>query len=181
MTEINSNAAGSSSQNEPAYLLIGKLQKTHGIKGEITMRVITHYPERIRPGKTVFLGEENREYSISSLRWKNALMLIIFEGIETSEEAAQLTNLEVFSTTRRLPKLPEGQYYHHQLLGLKVWQGDEFLGELTEIMETGANDVYVVEAEGTPELLIPAISDVIKEIDLEVGTMQVQLLEGLRD
>ncbi len=181
MTEITHNTAGSSAQNEPAYVLIGKLQKTHGIKGEIAMRVITQYPDRIRVGKTVFLGDDRKEFSVGSIRWKNDLMLIGFEGFDTPEEAAKLTNLEVFSLTRNLPRLPKGQYYHHQLIGLKVWQADEYLGELIEILETGANDVYVIKVEGAEELLIPAIPDVIKNIDIETGTMQVQLLEGLRD
>ena len=181
MTEITQNAAGSSAQNEPAYLLIGRLQKTHGIKGEIAMRVITQYPERIKLGKPVFLGEDRREFTISTIRWKNELMLIGFEGYDNPEDAAKLTNLEVFSTTRNLPRLPKGQYYHHQLIGLKVWQEKEYLGELAEILETGANDVYVILAEGAEELLIPAIPDVIKVIDIEAGVMQVQLLEGLRD
>ncbi len=181
MTEITSNTAGSSAQNEPAYLLIGRLQKTHGIKGEIAMRVITQYPERIRVGKGLFLGEERKEFTIKSIRWKNDLMLIGFDGFDNPEDAAKLTNLEVFSPTRNLPKLPQGQYYHHQLIGLKVWQEQEYLGELIEILETGANDVYVIQAEGVVELLIPAIPDVIKDIDLDAGKMQVQLLEGLRD
>ncbi|NLC29682.1 MAG: 16S rRNA processing protein RimM, partial [Chloroflexi bacterium] len=92
-----------------------------------------------------------------------------------------LTNLEVFNRIQDLPKLPKGQFYHHQLIGLKVWQGDEYLGLLTEIMETGANDVYVIKDDEGEELLIPAIPDVIKTIDLELGNMQVELLEGLRD
>lgn len=181
MTETKPNSAGSSAQNEPAYVLIGRLQKTHGIKGEIAMRVITHYPERIRPGKLVFLGEDHQEFTVTSVRWKNDLILIGFAGFNNPEEAAKLTNLEVFSPTKNLPRLPKGEYYHHQLIGLKVWQADEFLGELIEILETGANDVYVIHVEGAEELLIPAIPDVIKAIDLEAGTMHVQLLEGLRD
>ncbi len=92
-----------------------------------------------------------------------------------------MTNLEVFSPARNLPRLPEGQYYHHQLIGLKVWQEQEYLGELIEILETGANDVYVIQAEGAAELLIPAIPEVIKSIDIDAGTMEVHLLEGLRD
>lgn len=145
------------------------------------MRVITQYPERIRVGKGLFLGEERQEFTISSIRWKNDLMLIGFEGYDNPEEAGKLTNLEVFSPTRNLPRLPMGQYYHHQLIGLKVWQEEEYLGELIEILETGANDVYIIQAEGAEELLIPAIPDVIKDIDIDAGTMHVQLLEGLRD
>ena len=181
MTENTPNTAGSSKPNEPAYLLIGILQKTHGIKGEIAMRVITQFPERIRTGKSVFLGEDHEEYKIVSVRWKNTLMLLRFAGFDTPEATARLTNLEVFTRTRGLPKLPEGQFYHHQLLGLKVWEADEYLAELVDIMETGANDVYVVGSEDAQELLIPAIPDVIKEINIEAGTIQVELLEGLRD
>lgn len=173
--------AGSSDKNEPAYALIGRLQKTHGVKGEIAMRVITQFPERIRTGKKVYLGDDHQEISIVSLRWKNDLMLIRFEGIETPEVARQLTNKEVFSPIKKMPKLPEGEFYYHELIGLQVWEGDEFLGEIMEILETGANDVYLIQAEGQPELLIPAIPDVIKEIDLEAKRMSVELLEGLRD
>ncbi len=181
MTEITQNTAGSSAHNEPAYVLIGKLQKTHGIKGEIAMRVITQFPERIRVGKRLYLGDDHNEFVVNSLRWKNDLLLVGFVGYDNPEEASQLTNLEVFNRIQDLPKLPKGQFYHHQLIGLKVWQGDEYLGLLTEIMETGANDVYVIKDDEAEELLIPAIPDVIKTIDLELGNMQVELLEGLRD
>ena len=181
MTEITQNTAGSSAHNEPAYVLIGKLQKTHGIKGEIAMRVVTQFPERIRVGKSLYLGDDHNELVVNSLRWKNDLLLIGFAGFDNPEEVSKLTNLEVFSRIQDLPKLPKGQFYHHQLIGLKVWQGDEYLGLLTEIMETGANDVYVIKDDEGEELLIPAIPDVIKTIDLELGNMQVELLEGLRD
>ena len=143
--------------------------------------MITLFPERIRTGKSVFLGEDHEEYQVVSVRWKNALMVLRFAGFNNPEEAARLTNLEVFTRTLGLPKLPEGQYYHHQLIGLKVWQADEYLGELVDIMETGANDVYIIASVGSQELLIPAIPDVIIKIDLEAGTIQVELLEGLRD
>ena len=105
-------------------------------------------------------------------------VLTVFDN---PEDASKLTNLEVFTKSRNLPKLPDGQYYHHQLIGLKVWEADELLGELVEIMETGANDVYAIQAEDGTDLLIPAIPQVIKEIDTVAGTMKVELLEGLRD
>ena len=181
MLDQNTDKAGSLAKNEPAYLLIGRLQKSHGIKGELAMRVDTDFPERIRTGKSVYLGEDKREMVVASTRWKGNLLLIRFSGITNPENASELTNLEVFKTTRNLPKLPEGKYYHHQLLGLRVWEADEYLGELVEIMETGANDVYVVQKEGAKELLIPAIPNVVREIDLENGRMNVILIEGLRD
>ncbi len=181
MADQNLNKAGSLAKNEPAYLLIGRLQRSHGIKGELAMRVDTDFPERIRPGKSVYLGDDKQEKTVASVRWKGNLMLIRFRGIDNPEDASELTNLEVFKSTRNLPKLPEGKYYHHVLLGLQVWEGDEHLGELVEIMETGANDVYVIQKEDAKELLIPAIPDVVLEVDLDNCRMNVSLLEGLRD
>lgn len=181
MEDQDLNKAGSLAKNEPAYVLIGRLQKPHGLKGELAMRVDTQFPERIRTGKKVFVGIEKREMTVASVRWKGNLMLIRFEGIANPEDASVLTNSEVFTKTRNLPKLPEGRYYHHQLIGLEVWEADEHLGQLTEIMETGANDVYVIQKPGSQELLIPAIPSVIREVDLKNGRMFVTLLEGLRD
>lgn len=168
-------------KNEPAYLLIGRLQKSHGLKGELAMRVDTDFPERIRAGKSVYLGEEKHEMIVASARWKGKLLLIRFTGIDNPEDASQLTNFDVFTKTRNLPKLPVGHYYHHQLIGLQVWEGEELLGELIDIMQTGANDVYIIHKEGAQELLIPAIPEVIRTVDLEAGKMNVVLLEGLRD
>lgn len=181
MDDQGLNKAGSLAKNEPAYVLIGRLQKSHGLKGELAMRVDTDFPERIRPGKSVYLGAEKLEMIVASVRWKSKLMLIRFSGIDNPEDASELTNFEVFSKVSALPKLPEGRYYHHQLIGLQVWENDEHLGELVDVMETGANDVYLIASDGKADLLIPAIPDVVKYIDLEQGKMTVTLLEGLRD
>ena len=95
MLDQNTDKAGSLAKNEPAYLLIGRLQKSHGIKGELAMRVDTDFPERIRTGKSVYLGEDKREIVVDSTRWKGNLLLIRFSGITNPEDASELTNLEV--------------------------------------------------------------------------------------
>lgn len=92
----------------------------------------------------------------------------------------ELAGKDVFTAVKDLPALPEGSYYHHQLIGLRVFDGSEELGVLAAIMETGANDVYIIDQEDGQELLIPAIPDVILKIDLENNRMEVHLLEGLR-
>lgn len=94
--------------------------------------------------------------------------------------AQQLTNLEVFAAVNELPALPEGHYYHHQLLGLAVYEQDTLLGTLTEILETGANDVYVVVEPGGKELLLPVIPSVILQYDLHNKRIDVIVPEGLR-
>jgi 16S rRNA processing protein RimM len=102
-------------------------------------------------------------------------MLITMDGIRTREEAAELTNLEVFVRTDELPALAEGQYYHHQLIGLKaVLEDGREIGTVSEIMETGANDVYVVTDAAGKETLLPAIDPVILKIDLTAKQIVVK-------
>ncbi|MEL7645847.1 MAG: ribosome maturation factor RimM [Anaerolineaceae bacterium] len=172
--------AGSDAKNEPAFALIGKLQRAHGVRGEIAMRVLTDFPQRIRPGKKVFLGIDHRQFIISSVRAKEPLLLLCFEGIKTREEAQLLTNLDVFSTVRELPPLPTGSFYHHQLLGLRVFESAQFVGEIIEVLETGANDVFVIRQSDGLELLLPNIPAVILNVDLEQRRMDVEIMEGLR-
>ena len=107
-------------------------------------------------------------------------MIVKFKGIETPEEAGQFRNQWVYIRTKDAPKLPEGQVYQHELIGFQVVDENENrLGELLEILETGANNVYVVKDESGRELLLPAIPSVVLDIDLERRVMRVHVLEGL--
>jgi 16S rRNA processing protein RimM len=180
MTKMNDSQTGSGALEEPVFVLIGRLQRVHGVQGEIAMRVLTDFPQRIRRGKQVFLGEAHRPMKIESVRPKAELLLLTFKGITTREAAQELTNLEVFVETRHLPKLPEGHYYHHEILGLDVYEGDVLLGQISEIIETGANDVFVIHQTSGKDLLIPNIPEVVLAIELEEKRMLVHLLEGLR-
>jgi 16S rRNA processing protein RimM len=106
--------------------------------------------------------------------------LIFFAGCQTREEAAEFRNQLVYVRTADRPQLEMGEYYHHQLLGLQVIDEEgQILGSLERILETGANDVYVVRDESGAELLLPAIESVILEIDLDHNQMLVHLLPGL--
>lgn len=180
MTNMKELQTGSGALEEPVFVLIGRLQRVHGIDGEIAMRVFTDFPQRIRHGKQVFIGEAHRQMIIESVRPKAELLLLTFKGITTREAAEELTNLEVFVETRNLPKLPEGKYYHHQIMGLQVYEGEELLGQISEIIETGANDVFVIRQTSGGELLIPNIPEVVLAVELEEKRMLVHLLEGLR-
>ena len=180
MADQSQNTAGLIGPVEPAYVLIGKLQKSHGVRGEISMRVITDFPERIRRVKTIYIGSDFQPNKVTATRWKNQLMLLKLFGYDNPEDVRELAGKDVFTAVKDLPALPEGSYYHHQLIGLRVFDGSEELGVLAAIMETGANDVYIIDQEDGQELLIPAIPDVILKIDLENNRMEVHLLEGLR-
>jgi 16S rRNA processing protein RimM len=162
------------------FLAVGRLQRTHGVRGEMLMEVITDFPERLRKGKEVYIGSDHTSVCLSSVRRADRALLVAFEGYEDVNRAAALRNQIVYVRSDQIPALPEGVYYHHQLLGLRVVDEDgRVLGELEQILETGANDVYLVRMADGEELLLPAIQEVIIGVDLEEGTMRVRPPEWL--
>lgn len=178
--DIN-DAAGSPPPGEPAFLAIGKLRRPHGVRGEIMMDVLTDFPERLKPGLQLFVGPDYIPLQLRSQRSHGQTLLMSFEGYNSPEKVGELRNQIVYATAFDLPELEEDEYYFHELLGLDVVaETGESLGKLTEILETGANDVYVVQPDNGPEILLPATEEVILDIDLEQGTMHVNLLPGLR-
>lgn len=150
------------------------------MRGDILFTVTTDFPERLRPGTLVFFGDDKREIKITRRRPHNDGILFGFEGIATPEQAAKYTGKTVFVRAEDRPPLPEGEYYHHQIIGLDVFdEAGASLGVVSEILETGANDVYVVKNPAGREILLPALEQVVLEIDLERKMMKVHLLPGL--
>lgn len=180
MTNKNDSNAVLPVQGETAFLIVGHLQRAHGIKGEIAMQVLTDFPERMQKDKKVWIGDAYDQYVIKSVRWKQDLLLLSFEGIDDRSGIDVLVNQDVFVQAIGLPKLPEGRYYFHQLIGLSIFEHDTLIGTVTDILETGANDVFVVSLLGGKELLLPDIKSVILNIDLEKKKIQVAIPEGLR-
>ncbi len=166
---------GSPKPGEPEYVLIGRLQRAHGVGGEIVLGLATDFPERIKPGKQIFLGNRHTPIRITGTRPFHDNLLITLEGIRNREDAAVLTNLEVFVQVKDLPALENGLYYHHQLIGLTVKdEGGTTLGTIREILETGANDVYVVISPDGEEILLPAVDPVIQNVDIENKSIVVR-------
>lgn len=176
---LPSNAG--SPQGEPLYLAVGKLRRPHGIRGEMVLEVLTDFPERFRAGAVVYVGPRRVPLTIRSVRPHRDLLLVAFEGYEDRNQVEALRNMLVAVPAEEAPPPDEGEVYLHQLLGLRVVTDEGVaLGRLVEILETGANDVYIVEPEeGGAEILLPAIDEVVLRIDLERGEMTVHLLEGL--
>jgi 16S rRNA processing protein RimM len=173
-------SSGSPNSGEPMFLVIGRLRRPHGVMGEISMEVLTDFPERIGKGSTLLVGDSHREMAIEGIRPHGDGLLIKFFGMNDRDSVGVLRNEMVYKQADNLPELPEGEFYHHQLVGLKVISEDgSSLGELREILETGANDVYRVVAEDGKELLLPAIESVILEVKLDEGCMTVRLQEWL--
>lgn len=162
------------------FLAIGRLQKPHGLNGELQMGVMTDFPERIKKGKKVYIGENHQEVTIKNTRHHNVGLLITFQEFSHRDEVEHIRNWYVYVRIDELPKLPRGEYYQHQLYGLQVETEDGLqLGTLTEIIETGANNVYVITSDDKPDVLLPSTHEVILNIDLKNKTILVHLLPGL--
>lgn len=173
------NTSGSP-DGEPVYLVVGFLRRAHGLRGEIIMNLHTDFPERLKSGRKLFVGEEYRPVELASTRIHAKGMLVKFKGIESPEEAGLFRNQWVYVRASDVPSLPEGKLYQHELFGFEVVdENGEALGHLVEILETGANDVYVVRNETGKEILLPAIPSVILELDAPRRVMRVHVLEGL--
>jgi len=171
---------GSPKPGEPEYLAIGRIRRPHGVQGELLMDILTDFPGRLSPGKLVYIGEKHDPFQISSIRSLDKTLLMKLEDVEDTDQAGRFRNKLVYVKTKGLPTLPEGEYYYHQLVGLKVVdESGNLLGSLVEILKTGANDVYIVHAEDGNEILLPAIDSVILEVNLDRSEILVRPPEWL--
>lgn len=175
-----SGTSGSPLPGEPEYLLVGTLRKAHGLRGEVLMHVLTDFPERLAPKARVFLGDDHTPTAIVSHRPHGGGLLLQFEGVDTPEAAGLLRNQSVYVQANDRPRLPSGHYYHHELLGSTVIdENDETVGVLGQILQTGANDVYVVKLASGKELLLPVLASVVLTIDPDQHLIRVRLPAGL--
>ena len=177
----NSNAdTGSSHDDEPVFLVVGQLGKPHGVRGEISFRILTDFPDRLAPGKVVYVGDDKTVYTLQNVRGGGERLIFSLEGFGDRDHAALLRNELVYVRSDEIPDLDDGDFYYHDLIGLRVITDDgRELGTLEEIIDTGANDVFLVIAEDGSELLLPAIDDVVLDIDLDEETILVHMIDGL--
>ncbi len=162
------NYKGSPQVGEPLFLAVGKLRRAHGIQGEMLMDILTDFPERLRKGKTLYVGDGHESIKLISVRGHDQALLVAFEGFDSPEAVARFRNQFVYVVASSLPVLPEGRYYIHQIVHMTVKNEEgQVLGEVSEVIQTGANDVYVVKTPSGEELLLPVIESVILEISPE--------------
>ncbi len=173
----------SKGQDSPSHLIgLGRISGAHGIRGAVKVRpdanAATTDPEVFLAVAEVVIG--GQKYNILQAdRLKNQVLLRL-AGVDSRSRAEQLLGQEVLGDRRRFPRLPPGEYYWFQLLGLPVYDAGNgtLLGHLQEILPTPGHDVYVVAA-GRREVLVPAVEEVIVEINLEEGFIKVAPPQGL--
>jgi 16S rRNA processing protein RimM len=172
MTEQPENAPP---ESRPDRLTIGRIVSPHGIRGEFRMYIYTHFPERIPELPYIFIGESDEPRKLSRARQKDNTMIMRVEGITSREQADELRGQIIQVDRENAAPLEEGEYYHFEIIGLTaVTESGETLGKIADIIETGANDVYVIKDDEGNETLIPALYDSVPEIDLEAGKMVVR-------
>lgn len=163
---------------------VGVIAGTHGVRGDVKVFPTTDDPKRFRRLKSVFLTFRSvtTEHEVSNVRFQGKFVILHLSGIDTPEEARNYRNLPLMIDRKDAAPLPEGRWYIPDLIGLKVMEEDgSVLGTLTDVLQTGANDVYEVHTEDGEEILIPATYECVLQVEPEEGFMVVHLLPGLRE
>jgi len=159
--------------------------RPHGVRGELRVKIITGHPEQLGRHAYFYLAspaspEVVQRYPVEKLRrHKNKVLLLKLGGCDDRIAAEELRGMLVQIPIEEAVPLEEGEYYHFQLIGVRVeTEAGKFLGRIVEVLETGANDVYVVRGP-RGEMLLPAVEDVVLELDLDSKRMEVHLLPGM--
>lgn len=169
---------------KPKYLVVGEILRPHGLRGEVRMRVRTDYPERLPQLEFVFLGDSAEapspvKHAVAGLRFNKDIALLSLAGCHTRNDAELLRGKVVLISIDQAAPLEEGEYYLFDLIGLRVFANQIEIGCIKEVLQTGANDVYVVHGGDFGEVLLPAHDETIVNIDFEARTITMSLPEGL--
>ena len=162
------------------FIDIGEIINTHGLRGEVKVYPRCDYPEFFEEIPGLYLKSETY-LKITGVKYHKNTVILKFRGINTVEEAEKLRGEVVYVEKSIFDDLPDGTYLIADIIGLEVFEDDTSYGKITDCIQTGSNDVYIVEDESKNQILIPALKDVIKEVNINEGIMKVKLPEGLLD
>lgn len=165
-------------------LRVGVITTTHGVRGEVKVFPTTEDPKRFKKLKTVILddGRQQMELEIASVKFFKNLVILKFKEFDNINDVERFKKATLWVTRENAIPLEEGEYYIADLIDLAVVSDEgEELGVLSDVLETGANDVYVVSKKGVQDLLLPNIPECILDVNLEEGVMTVHVMKGLRD
>ena len=165
-------------------LQVGVITTTHGVRGEVKVFPTTDDANRFKKLKKVILdtGKEQLDLEITQVKFFKNLVILKFKGIDNINDIEKYKGKSLYVTRENAVKLKKNEYFIADLIGLKAVSEDGTeLGKITDVLQTGANDVYVIKKTGEEDLLLPAIKDCVKEVDIEGGKMVVHVLPGLRN
>ena len=166
------------------YLKIGTITQPFGIKGEMKVYPHTDDPARFKKLKKLYIPEKGsyREFELESAKMALPLVILKFKGIETPEEIRNYRQKDLYVSREDAAPLKEGEYYFADIIGMEVVDDEGTKrGKITDIIQTGANDVYEITSEDGNSFLLPAIKDCILKVDTAENLMTIHILEGLLD
>lgn len=165
------------------FLQVGVISSTHGIRGEVKVFPTTNDPNRFKKLKKVWLdtGKERLELEVQGVKFFKQFVIVKFKGIDNINDIEMYKGKSLLVTREDAVELQEDEYFIADLIGMEVFTDEdtEVFGVLTDVIETGANEVYVVKSEKYDEVLIPAIRECILDVDVENRRMRVHLMKGL--
>lgn len=162
---------------------VGIISSTHGIGGEVKVYPTTDDAKRFRKLKQVILdtGKEEMTLQVERVRFFKQMVILKFKEFQNINEVERFRGKSLYVTRENAVKLQKDEYFIADMIGLSVVSTEgEDLGELADVIQTGANDVYVVKKDGQPDLLLPAIKECVRKVDMENGVITVYLMPGLR-
>ena len=163
------------------FLQVGVISSTHGIRGEVKVFPTTDDPARFKKLKKVLLdtGKEQLELELQSVKFFKQFVIAKFKGIDNINDIEMYKGKSLFVPREDAVELKEDEYYIGDLIGMEVFTEEGRFGVLKDVMETGANEVYVIDSDEHGEVLIPAIRQCILDVDIEGKRMKIRLMEGL--
>ena len=163
---------------------VGVITATHGLKGEVKVFPTTDDPNRFKDLKEVILetGKEQIPLKITSVKFFKQFVILKFKGIDDINDVTGYLKKSLYVTRENAVKLEENEYYIADLIDMKIVdEEDKEFGVLKDVLQTGANDVYVIQMMDNREVLVPAIKECILDVNIEQQRMKIHLLEGLLD
>lgn len=166
------------------FFQVGIVSSTHGVRGEVKVYPTTDDARRFRRLKEVILdtGKERLTLEIEGVKFFKQFVILKFKGIDTLNDVEKYRKASLFVPRENAVRLSKDEYFIADLMGLAVRdEDDRKIGTLREVMETGANDVYIIDLDDGRELLLPAIKQCVLEVNVEEGYIKIHILDGLLD
>ncbi len=165
-------------------LKVGVITSTHGIRGEVKVFPTTDDPKRFLDLEEIILdtGKEKKTLSIQYVKFFKNMVILKFKEFDNINDVERYRQKDLYVTREQAVPLEENEYFIADLIGLKAVSDEgEELGEIADVLQTAANDIYVIKQEGTSDLLVPAIKECVLKVDIAGGMVTLHLLPGLRE
>lgn len=166
------------------WVTIGQIVAVFGIHGELKVIPQTDLPDRFAHLRSIYLGPDHQRYRLTKSRpYRSGMLVITLAGIQTANDAEALIGQSLMIPLAELPELPPDQYYIHDLIGLRAETlSGQALGTVVDVLATGGNDVYIIRETGSGrDVLVPAIKDIVKRVDIAAGVLVIEPIPGLFD